>query len=126
MPLSSRRVQTQTGTDAFFWGLINFRGPAFLEDLKSRTYPTYSAFNLLSSEQQILSGGKPDIDPAMFRDKIVFVGVTGAGLFDVFQTPFGTVKMPGINIHAAVADDFLSSRFMRPESRGATVASAAR
>ena len=116
MPLSSRRVRTQTGTDVFLWGLINFRGAAFLEDLKSRTYPTYSAFNLLSSEQQLLSGGKPDIDPAVFRDKLVFVGVTGVGLFDVFQTPFGTVKMPGINIHAAVADDVLSNRFMRPES----------
>ncbi len=123
MPLSSRRVRTQTGTDVFFWGLINFRGAAFLEDLKSRTYPTYSAFNLLSSEQQLLSGGKPDIDPAVFRDKLVFVGVTGVGLFDVFQTPFGTVKMPGINIHAAVADDVLSNRFMRPESRGITLAS---
>ena len=123
MPLSSRRVQTQTGTDAFFWGLINFRGAALLEDLKTRTYPTYSAFNLLSSEQQLLSGGKPDIDPAVFRDKLVFVGVTGAGLFDVFQTPFGTVKMPGINIHAAVADDVLANRFMRPESRAITLAS---
>jgi adenylate cyclase len=123
MPLSSRRVQTQTGTDAFFWGLINFRGAALLEDLKTRTYPTYSAFNLLSSEQQLLSGGKPDIDPAVFRDKLVFVGVTGAGLFDVFQTPFGTVKMPGINIHAAVADDVLTNRFMRPESRAITLAS---
>jgi adenylate cyclase len=123
MPLSSRRVQTQTGTDAFFWGLINFRGAALLEDLKTRTYPTYSAFNLLSSEQQLLSGGRPDIDPAVFRDKLVFVGVTGAGLFDVFQTPFGTVKTPGINIHAAVADDVLANRFMRPESRAITLAS---
>ena len=90
-----RRVRTQTGTDAFFWGLINFRGPALLEDLKSRTYPTYSAFDLLSSEQQLLSGDKPDIDPAVFRDKIVFVGATASGLFDVFETPFSNGKMPG-------------------------------
>ena len=95
MPLSSRRVRTQTGTDAFFWGLINFRGPALLEDLKSRTYPTYSVFDLLSSEQQILSGGKPDIDPAMFRDKLVFVGVTASGLFDVFETPFSNGEDAG-------------------------------
>jgi adenylate cyclase len=116
-----RRVRTQTGTDSFLWALVNFRGPALLEDVKSRTYPTYSAFNLLSAENQILSGDKPDIDPAEFRDKIVFVGTTATALYDVFQTPFGTVKMPGINIHAAVADDLLSDRFMRPESRRATL-----
>jgi adenylate cyclase len=121
MPLSLRRVRTQTGTDSFLWALVNFRGPALLEDVKSRTYPTYSAFNLLSAENQILSGDKPDIDPAEFRDKIVFVGTTATALYDVFQTPFGTVKMPGINIHAAVADDLLSDRFMRPESRRATL-----
>ena len=40
----------------------------------------------------------------------------------MFETPFAGGKMPGIQIHAAVADDFLSNRFMRPESRGVTVA----
>ena len=48
---------------------------------------------------------KPTVDPAVFRDKIVFVGTTAAGLHDVFETPFANGKMPGINIHAAVADD---------------------
>jgi adenylate cyclase len=57
----------------------------------------------------------------VFRDKIVFVGVTAAGLFDVFETPFARGKMPGIQIHAAVADDILSSRFMRPAGGAARV-----
>jgi len=122
MPLSRRSVQTEDGVASYLWGLVNFRGPALLADLKTRTYPTYAAFDLLYSEQQLLEKVAPNIDPATFRDKIVFVGVTGAGLFDVFQTPFGTVKMPGINIHAAVADDILSGRFMRPEARAVTVA----
>jgi adenylate cyclase len=121
MPLSLRRVKTETGTESFFWGLVNFRGPALLDDVKSRTYPTYSAFDLVSAESEILNGDKPTIDPSLFGDKIVFVGATASSLYDVFQTPFGTVKMPGINIHAAVADDLLSNRFMRPESRRATV-----
>ena len=47
----------------------------------------------------------------------MFVGATAAGLHDVFETPFAGGVMPGIQIHAAVADDFLSERFMRPESR---------
>ena len=89
--------------------------------MKSRPYPHYSFFDLLYSEEQLLAEQKPDIDPAVFRDKIVFVGVTAAGLFDVFETPFAGGLMPGIQIHAAVADDLLSNRFMRPESRGVRI-----
>ena len=122
MPLSWRHVKSDVDVTSYLWGLINFRGPALLEDLKSRTYPTYSFFDLLYSEQQILEDVKPNIDPAVFRDKIVFVGVTASGLFDVFETAFANGKMPGINIHAAVADDILSNRFMRPESDRVTVA----
>jgi len=70
----------------------------------------------------MLAGVKPDIDPSIFRDKIVFVGISASGLFDAFETPFGGGRMPGIQIHASVADDFLSNRFMRPESRTVRIA----
>ena len=128
MPLSRRRVPAEDGVLEYLWGPIDFRGPALLDDLKSRTYPTYSFYDLFYSESQILAGQKPNIDPALFRDKVVFVGTTAAGLFDVFETPFSNGKMPGVQIHAAVADDILSNRFIR-EARGrvrvATVVGAA-
>ena len=127
MPLEWRRVNSATGIESYLWGLINFHGPALLDDLKSHTYPTYSFFDLLYSQEQLLAGQKPDVDPSVFRDKIVFVGATASGLFDVFETPFSHGKMPGIQIHAAVADDLLSRRFMRaaPDSvRLATVLAA--
>ena len=127
MPLEWREVASAAGTERYLWGLINFRGPALLEDMKRRTYPTYAFFDLLYSEEQIRAGQKPDVDPALFRDKIVFVGTTASGLFDVFETPFSRGRMPGIQIHAAVADDILSRRFMRPPSdrvRLATVVAA--
>ena len=117
MPLETREVKTEGGTRGMLWGLIHFRGPAFLSDMKRRPYTHYSFFDLLYSAEQILAEKKPDIDPSVFRDKIVFVGVTAAGLRDVFETPFAGGVMPGVQIHAAVADDFLSNRFMRPESR---------
>ncbi|HEX4347012.1 MAG TPA: adenylate/guanylate cyclase domain-containing protein [Vicinamibacterales bacterium] len=122
MPLEWRHVQTQTGTDSYLWGLINFHGPALLEDMKHHVYPTYSFFDLFYSEEQILAGQKPDVDPAIFKDKIVFVGATGAGLFDVFETPFSHGRMPGIQIHAAVADDLLTGRFMRAGSTTVRIA----
>ena len=118
MPLEWRHVDNPEGRYSYLWGLINFRGPAFLADLKSRPYPTYSFFDLLYSEEQLVSEKKPDVDPSVFRDKIVFVGTSASGLHDAFETPFAGGEMPGIQVHASVADDFLSNRFMRPESRG--------
>jgi adenylate cyclase len=122
MPLSWRHVKAADGMLSFLWGPIDFRGPALLDDLKSRTYPTYPFFDLLYSEEQLLAQEAPKIDPAVFRDKIVFVGVTATGLFDVFETPFSNGKMPGVQIHAAVADDILSNRFIREASRGVRIA----
>jgi adenylate cyclase len=128
MPLAWRHVRSSEGTLSYLWGLIDFRGPALLADLKGRTYPTYSFFDVLQSQEQIDAKMTPTVDPAVFRDKIVFVGTTAAGLFDVFETPFANGKMPGINIHAAVADDLLSNRFLDPPADGmrlATVVAAA-
>ena len=120
IPLTWRQINTAEGRTRYLWALINFRGPALLPDMMFHTYPTYSAFDLLVSEEQLAAGIKPKVDPAVFRDKIVFVGATAAGLFDVFETPFANGKMPGIQIHAAVADDFLSRRAMSPESTRVT------
>jgi adenylate cyclase len=123
MPLTWRHVGSQTGIESFLWSLINYRAPALLSDLKTRPYASYSFFDLLKSEEQIRANEKPDVDPAVFHDTIVFVGVTASGLFDVFQTPFASARMPGIQIHAAVADDLLSNRFMKPFSNAVRVAS---
>ncbi|HKY21419.1 MAG TPA: CHASE2 domain-containing protein [Vicinamibacterales bacterium] len=122
MPLETRRLNVEGGRQDFLWGLINFRGPALLPDLKSRPYQFYRFFDLLYSEQQLASDEKPDVDPAIFRDKIVFVGMGASGTFDAFETPFAGGRMPGIQVHASVADDFLSNRFMRPESRRTRIA----
>jgi adenylate cyclase len=127
LPLSRRRTRSAKGEQTYQWALINFRGPALLDDLKSRPYPSYAFFDLLYSEQQILDGQKPNVDPAVFKDKLVFVGITATGLSDAFETPFSRGNMPGMQVHAGVADDILSNRFIREASAGArfmTVATA--
>jgi adenylate cyclase len=123
MPLSRVWVRTAEGESAFYWRLINFRGPPLLDDLKSRPYATFSFFDLLYSEEQLIAGERPKVDPAIFKDKIVFVGATASGLFDVFETPFARGRMPGIQVHAAVADDVLSNRFLAPAPSATRVAS---
>ena len=86
-------------------------------------YPTYTFFDLLLSENQLLTKETPKVDPSIFRDKLVFVGTTASGLLDTFESPFGHGKMPGIQIHAAVADDILSNRFIHPASEWVRAAS---
>jgi len=77
------------------------------------TYADYSFYDLFYSEQQIAAGQRPTVDPSVFRDKVVFVGTTAAGLSDVFAVPVAG-KMPGMQVHASVLDNLLSGRFMAP------------
>jgi adenylate cyclase len=92
--------------------LINYRAPALVNG--ARPYATYAVRDLLRSEGMIQSGETPDVDPAVFKDKVVFVGLTASGLLDAFQTPFGSGVLPGIQLHATVADSLLSNRFVHP------------
>jgi adenylate cyclase len=95
--------------------LINYRAPALFNG--ERPYRSFEARHLLVAEEQLLSGDKPLVDPAEFKDKIVFVGVTASGLVDVFQTPFGREgTMPGVQLHATMADSVLQRLFIRQSS----------
>ena len=95
--------------------LLNYRGP-YARGVNGATplYHTESAFDVLLSEEKAAAGEKPPIDPAVFRDKVVFVGVSAAGLHDVVVTPFNdSGSTPGMFLHAALADDVMSGRFLR-------------
>jgi adenylate cyclase len=92
--------------------LVRFTGPV-VEKGKT-TYEDFSFYDLFYSEQQLLAGQKPTVDPALFRDKIVVIGTTAAGLSDLFTVPFAVGKMPGMQVHANVVDNLLSRSFMQP------------
>ena len=74
--------------------LIDFAGPR-------HTFPSYSVAD-------IVAGAVPD---DAVRDRIVLVGATATGLYDMRSTPFGHV-FPGVEIHANVIDDILGDRFV--------------
>ena len=101
--------------------LINYQAPPLING--ARPYKTYEARELFSAIEQLEAGQQPKLDPAVFKDKIVFVGLTTTGLMDAFVTPFGSDmgNMPGIQLHATMADNLLSNRFIRPASRGARI-----
>jgi adenylate cyclase len=73
---------------------INYRGKPF-------TYKYISASDILLE--------KPDIN---LKGKIVLIGTSAAGLFDLKATPFSGA-CPGVEIHANVIDNLLNNDFMR-------------
>ena len=51
---SSSTIPSAAGETRYLWGLIDFHGPALLDDLESHTYPTYSFFDLEYSALKML------------------------------------------------------------------------
>ncbi len=74
--------------------LINYRGP-------QKTFPHYSATD-------VIHGRVPE---KAFRGKIVLVGATAIGIYDMRVTPFEHV-FPGLEIHANVIDSILQRQFL--------------
>ena len=67
---------------------------------------------LTVSAADVLSGKVP---PASLRDRIVFIGTTAAGTYDLRVTPMSPV-FPGVEKHATVAANILDRRFLqRPD-----------
>ena len=75
--------------------LINYAGPG-------GTFRHLSAVDLLT--------GKVPADAV--RDRIVFVGATAAGTYDLRVTPTSPI-MPGVEKHANVAGNILTGQFLR-------------
>ncbi|MFZ2087027.1 MAG: CHASE2 domain-containing protein [Desulfobaccales bacterium] len=74
---------------------INYLGPPGI-------FPTYSA-------DQVLAGSLPR---DALKDKVVLVGATAVGIFDLRVTPFSGVS-PGLEIQATVLDNILQQDFIR-------------
>ncbi len=74
--------------------LVNFLGP-------SGIFPHYSISDVLH--------GRLSAD--LFKDKIVLVGATATGIYDMRVTPFSSVY-PGVEIHATVIDNILHQNFL--------------
>lgn len=74
--------------------LINYLGPP-------KIFPHISI-------SDILNGKLPS---GTFKDKIVLVGATATGIYDMRNTPFSAVY-PGVEIHATVIDNILTQNFV--------------
>jgi adenylate cyclase len=78
--------------------LINYLGPP-------KTFPHFSVTDILRGE----------LPAGTFKDRIVLVGATAVGTYDLKNTPLDPLY-PGLEIHATVIDNILSGRFLaKPE-----------
>ena len=65
-------------------------------------YPRYSFTDVLNGR----------IPADQLKGKILFLGATALGIYDMRVTPFNG-NTPGVELHATIADDIISGRFIR-------------
>jgi adenylate cyclase len=77
-----------------------------------RPYRVVAAHDVLNAYAQIATGAEPDLDPAIFHDRIVLVGSSATGVADLLAGPFAPVE-PGVFLHATLLDTLRSKDFLR-------------
>ena len=92
--------------------LLSFAGP-------DGRHATFGAAAVIESALRLERGEKPAVDPSVFSNAYVLVGVSAPGLMDVRPTPVSRV-MPGVEVHAAVLDNLLTGDFLRDPPRAAS------
>ena len=92
--------ETVVPTDQYGRMLINYRGP-------DRTFPMYPVSDILDGTAPV----------GTFKDKIVLIGPTALGIYDLRVTPF-TANMAGIEKHASVVDNLLRGDFLHRTETG--------
>ena len=93
--------------------LVRFHGKSLTSEARLKTYDSYHAHDLIVAENKIEESVKPDLDPALFKDKIVFFGLSAAGLLDNHPSPMATV-FPGTEVIAAATDNLLNGDYLIP------------
>jgi len=101
--------------------LLKWRGPYRDPRRGLETYRIYPVAQIIHSYAQLASGRAPEVPSAAFKDKIVFVGASGSGLFEARANPFGPAD-PGVLIHATLADNLLTGDFLTRASPAANLA----
>jgi adenylate cyclase len=92
--------------------LFRLSQPIGRPDGATSTFPTYAFFDVLLAEDELTSGRAPNIPLSAFAGKLVFVGTSAAGLVDRYASPF-PAGAAGVELHATLADNILTRRFMR-------------
>ncbi len=96
---------------------LNARGEALIKwygrSGAEGVFPYLGASSVIVSAFKEMGGVQPDVDPAFFKDKVVIVGATAAGLWDYKPTPFSSLEpCPGMEIHATILSNLIQNDFI--------------
>ncbi len=84
-------------------------------DEKGRLYINYRGGEKAFPHLSITDILNDNVDPNAIKDKIVILGATATGIFDVVSTPFDAVY-PGLEVHATALDMVLNQDYLyKPE-----------
>jgi adenylate cyclase len=100
--------------------MIPWRGAA-LNSNGQESFTSFAFYDVFYSQQQILEGQKPGIDPALFKNRIVIVGGTAEGLKEAFTTPFPQGEINGPEVHANIVDSLLADRSIERSPAAVTI-----
>ncbi len=89
--------------------ILNFAGT-------NGVHATFSAAAVVQSEMRLQAGDNPSVSPSVFSNAYVLVGFGAPGLMDLRPTPISRIA-PGVEIHATVLDNLLTSNRLRDTSK---------
>ncbi|MDH5752136.1 MAG: adenylate/guanylate cyclase domain-containing protein, partial [Deltaproteobacteria bacterium] len=85
--------------------LLNYKGPA-------ATFPHYSIYDIIEKK----------IPVEELQDKIVLIGATEVGVYDLRTTPVG-VAYPGVEVHATLLDNLITDTYFRLDDMNVIITS---
>jgi len=97
---------------------LDARGRAIPRWRAPAAFPAVSAAAVIQSELALREGGRPLLDPAMFKDRIVLFGFSAPGLLDMRPSPVAGVTS-GVEIHAQALASLLAGDFLHQAPEGA-------
>lgn len=97
--------------DDNFNTIVNWSGPWL------NTFKHYSYIDIVRSYARIKEGKKPIVNLKGLENKIIIIGLTATGLWDIRPNPLEPLY-PAVGIHANILNSILYGKFVREASLG--------
>ena len=111
--LGDTRIPTRADRSFYLWW---YR----MQEQGQSPFASVQAAKVLTAQAELSAGMTPTLDPAMFKDKIVYFGSTATGLFDVKATPLSHA-VPGVRVQATALANLLRGDTVRRIRRRTTL-----
>ena len=106
----AKLILNETGIEKFELANVTLSNTNYLRVNYTKNIKMISAADVLSGK----------LNPEIFKDKIIFVGVTETGVFDIRPTPISPIT-PGVQIHYAVLNNLLDDNVLLDTRNGDSV-----